>query len=293
MFRNALVTLTLLLLPVTLFGDVQVLVTIKPLQLVTEAVLGDHGTVTLLMPAGSSPHHYTLSPADRRAIEAADLIVYVGEELETQFDSIMQQLKSSKNVLELLSLESLNRIPLDNHGHAETGTDAPRYNPHIWLDPDNALVIAAAIRDRLGQLQASQATALAENYRRFEAELTSQAESWSERLQNVDVQPFAVYHNATDYFERRFNVAASVVLVEDTEEQPGIREILARRQAIKDTRPVCLFTDRNASQATINTMLSDYQLRSVQLDLLGERVPQNQGYVILMGNLVNDFTSCF
>ena len=65
-------------------------VSIKPLQLITESILGSEGTVTSLLTGDMSPHHFSLTPSDRIAIDRADLVLFVGEELETQLHDILQ-----------------------------------------------------------------------------------------------------------------------------------------------------------------------------------------------------------
>lgn len=274
-------------------AEVNVLVTIKPLQLIAEAIIGDAGTVATLMPAGSSPHHYTLSPADRVAIEAADLIIYVGEELETQLDSIMRQLEAKKNILKMLNLESLERLSLIPGEGIKDGMDIPRFDPHIWLNTDNATTMAAAIRDQLAVIDSTQASEFADNFNRFNNSLIDLESQWQQSIQSIELEPYLVYHNAFSYFETQFGLGHRLVLVNDPEIQPGIRQILNVRKALTEIQPVCLFIDESASRATINTMLSGYKINMVQLDLLGKKLTETEGYEQLMENLINDFIHCF
>ena len=296
MFRSHLCLLSILAalaLPIKVVAQVNVLVTIKPLQLIAETIVGGVGTISTLLPAGNSPHHYNLSPSDRIAIEAADLIIYVGEELETQFDSVMDQLGSKKNILELLPLQSLERHSLTTEMASATGIENIRYDPHIWLNTGNATKIAEAIRNRLTLLDKARAGEFAENFNRFNNRLNELQSLLHQKLETADPGPYVVYHNAFRYFEKQFELSHRLAFVEDPEIQPGMRQILKVREAITNFEPVCLFTDDSASQATINTMLSGYQINSVQLDLLGKRLGEAEGYEQLMENLVDDFTNCF
>lgn len=296
MFRSLLCLLCNLValgLPLNAVAEVNVLVTIKPLQLLTEAIIGDKGRVSTLMSADSSPHHYTLSPADRIAIEAADLIIYIGEELETQFDSVMGQLRSRQNILKILDLQSLERLSL-KPGEVDTdGRDSQRFDPHIWLDTDNASIIAATIRDQLSIIDNTHASEYAENFNRFNNTLNDLENQWQAKLQSTEVRSYLVYHDAFGYFETQFGLSHQLVMVEDPEMQPGMRQILSVRETITEIQPVCLFIDESARAATINTMLSGYKINTVQLDLLGKRLTDMEGYEQLMENLVNDFINCF
>ncbi|HBM48647.1 MAG TPA: ABC transporter substrate-binding protein, partial [Marinobacter sp.] len=60
-----------------------VVTSIKPLELLVKAVAGDSVQVSTLVPPGSSPHNYTMKPSQRRALEQADAIFWVGPEMET------------------------------------------------------------------------------------------------------------------------------------------------------------------------------------------------------------------
>ncbi|MBL4819802.1 MAG: zinc ABC transporter substrate-binding protein [Gammaproteobacteria bacterium] len=290
MFRRLLCILVVLAFSPGSFANVNVVVTIKPLQLIAQSIIGDAGSVKVLMAPGNSPHHYSLSPSDRIAMESADLIVYVGEELETQLDSVMGQIGSRKNVLKLLDLETLVKIPLDGDGPA---AQHQRYNPHIWLNSNNGIIIAEAIRDRLIKIDSAKAAEYSNNFSHFSNRLVNLEEQWHSRLLSASTGPYVVYHDAFSYFESQFGLGHGLALVVDPEIQPGIRQILNVRKEISAIQPVCIFTDVSASEATINTMLSGYQLNSVQLDLLGKNLGETQGYEQLLDNLVSDFINCF
>jgi zinc transport system substrate-binding protein len=105
--------------------------------------------------------------------------------------------------------------------------------------------------------------------------------------------PYLVYHDAFGYFEKQFGLGHDLTLVEDPEISPGIRQIMTVRAAITDISPSCLFIDESANQATINTMLSGYDINQVSLDLLGKRLVETESYETLMENLVFDFINCF
>lgn len=61
----------------------EVATSIKPLELLVRAVAGDSVKVTTLVPPGASPHTYTMRPSQRRALQDADLIFWVGPEMES------------------------------------------------------------------------------------------------------------------------------------------------------------------------------------------------------------------
>lgn len=66
-----------------------IVTSIKPLELIVKAVAGDEANVSTLVPAGSSPHNYNMKPSQRRALEQADVIFWVGPEMETFLNRLL------------------------------------------------------------------------------------------------------------------------------------------------------------------------------------------------------------
>ncbi|MBL4729432.1 MAG: zinc ABC transporter substrate-binding protein, partial [Gammaproteobacteria bacterium] len=69
--------LAALLCPVSR-GDESIVTTIKPLQMIAEAVVQEYGSVSSIVDAQQSPHHFTVSPSDRIALARADMTVWIG-----------------------------------------------------------------------------------------------------------------------------------------------------------------------------------------------------------------------
>ena len=76
----ALGAATLLASASTLAGT-QVVTSLKPIELLVKAIAADDVEITTLVQPGSSPHNYSMKPSQRRALEAADAIFWVGPEM--------------------------------------------------------------------------------------------------------------------------------------------------------------------------------------------------------------------
>ncbi len=266
-----------------LSAQVNLVVSIKPLQLIAEPLLENNAKIRVLVPDSSSPHHYTMTPSDRLALETADLIIYIGQQLETELHDAIDGLGRDQSVLRLLDLPAIDTRPLSDDG---------RVDPHIWLDGGNSLLIAALIRDQLKALDESLNQQLDERYRQLEQQLIAARTGWKDRIGALPEKPYAVYHDAIGYFEAQFNRRHSLVLIENPEIQAGIRQLLAVRRSIADSPPVCLFTDVTSRQNTIDTLFADHPVRQKELDLMGSRLPDGANFVSLLDSLVSDFSSC-
>jgi zinc transport system substrate-binding protein len=263
-------------------GDVRVVTTIKPLQLIVKAVVGEQGTVSALL-TGNSPHSYALTPSDRIALGEADLVLWVGKELESFIEGAIGQLQEQTTVLTVLDVEDLNRLPLENG----------QLDPHVWLDTNNALEIARTISRELERIDSGNQLLYRQNFAAFENQLELTEEELLRVTASLLTTPFIVHHNAYQYFEQQIGINHAFALVLDPEIQPGIRHILSVRDLIQQTQPSCLLVEPDSSPAAIDTFLSGYELKQFTIDLLGNQLPaDSNGYSQLMLNLANDFVAC-
>ena len=280
----------LTLLPIRAFSAVDIVVTIKPLQLIAAEIAGDAGKVSMLMPANGSAHHYAMTPADRVAIENADLLVYVGAELEITLHTFLSAQAADRPVLQLMSLPAVSKIPLQFDGpetHAES-----RMDPHIWLDTNNVIAIGDAIRAQLAAIDPGNSASYEANSSRLRQTLEEFERGTRARLISRNTGPYLVYHNAIAYFEKQFGLKHSLALLADDDRQPGIRQILETREAISSIQPQCLYSDPGSRTALINTFTAGNPVAVIPLDIMGHALTPTQGIVNLLENLVDDFTRC-
>jgi len=172
------------------FAQADVVTSIKPLGFIAAAIADGVTPVTVVLPDGASEHDYALRPSDVRRIKNADLLVWVGPEMESFITRSASQLAANKN-LELSALPVIQSHLVgeveDDHDHSSSPTNTLQsvkssdgemsdshshrgtYNLHIWLSPDNALMSATAIHDRLVQSMPAQKTKLDSNLSKFKA----------------------------------------------------------------------------------------------------------------------------
>lgn len=291
--RMSLLLLSLCLgLPLVARGDVTVVATIKPLQLIAAAVIDGHGETRVLINPDQSPHHYSMRPSDRMALAEADLILWVGEPLEAYLAAAFNNADLQSRTLSALTLDLPARLSLrSSHGHL--ASDRDRIDPHVWLHTGNARVIAEAIADRVSGQDAANAAHYAGNLARFKAAMDQLDATVLEQVGPLRQKSFAVYHDAMQYFEKQFALPHALALVDDPEQAPGMRHLLDMRAALHSVTLDCLLTDVAANPRTIDTLLEGAPLRQVRLDLLGSGVSTTvDGYSTLMRRLVDDIHRC-
>ena len=264
-------------------AQVSVVTTIRPLQLIAEAIVRDRGTASSIVDVQNSPHQFSLLPSDRLALDSSDLIVWVGP----QFETYLADFFNSQSVDKLL-ITALELAEMTIHTVGADQIDA-----HIWLNTANALIIANQIATGLAALDAANAAYYDENLSAFEQAIRQADIEISAMFAEPVTSNYAVYHNGYQYFEQQYGLSHDVVLLNDPEIQPGMQQLIRVRKQIQDSSPGCLIMERDSNQELVETILANHELRTVTIDLLGYGVAQEQdAYVKLIKRVAEDFASC-
>lgn len=271
-------------------ADVTVLTSIKPLALIAEAVVGEAGQVSHLLPASASPHDYPLKVSDMRRLEEADLVLWVGEELETFLRRPLSNLPATHRMT-LTELSTLS-WPVSESAAAHQGPEPhggthrhepqeepaaadehhPHHDhgsrdPHLWLNPDNGRAIALALAERLAQRDPAHADHYRARAATLAGELSALDERLHDRLHPVEGRPFAVYHAGYSHFVRHYHLNQVAAVTLSPERRPGARHLYELRQQLQGA--VCLFTEPYYDMSAARNLADELALRLGELDLLG------------------------
>jgi len=304
---SLLLALLVALCSPAVLAQTKVVTSIKPLQMIASAITDGISEPEVLIPSDQSYHHFTLRPSMLRTLRQADLFVWVGPELETYLSDAVVQAGAYGRQLQVLSLPELQVHHAGLHGedrrevlipdeglhagHKHRQSDT--IDPHVWLDTDNARLIAQAMAAALTELDPANANSYAVNLAQFNQRLTALEQSIdAQSLLPADSQ-YAVYHNAFQYFERQFGLQHELVFVASEELQPGVRHMMTVRRAVENTPLNCLLEDVTTQAATVETLLGDKQLRRIRVDTVGQNLSAGpMAYIQLMDNLADAFRQC-
>lgn len=264
-------------------ADITVAATIRPLQLIAQAILQGHGTVEALIGAQDSPHHYALTPGDRLAIEDADLLLWIGPEFEILLSDVYKQKEGDKPVLEVAEIPGLTIHRL-NGGQKD---------PHLWLSIDNAILIGRELASRLSDIEPTYRDSFQSAFDDFELDvwkLESLIEEW---LAPFKDKPFLVYHDAFQYFEKQFGLSAGDSLLQDPEIQPSMRELLTIRRRAENLSVSCLLMEQDADMDLVSTIFKNQEPSQEFVDLLGFEIQDGStAYVDLVISVASSFRKC-
>jgi zinc transport system substrate-binding protein len=284
--KKSLPSLLLLVLlviePAKVKAEILIVTTIRPLQLIAEAIVQEYGVVTSIVSGQQSPHQFTISPSDRRALGEADMLIWIGADFEIYLADFFEQQSRAEITLNTLQLTGLTLYD----------AAADQLDAHLWLDTGNASKIAEAVAERLSRLDEANASHYRQNLAHFRRGLENTNREISELLQRSPGRSYVVFHNAYQYFEKQFGLQHQFALLNDPETEPGIRQILSTRERISVNKPHCLLHEFTSSMELIDTMLDGYELKTVVVDLLGEKLSAEDGYIGLISNVAAKFSSC-
>jgi zinc transport system substrate-binding protein len=262
------VALLLLGLQASVFAadpPVRVLTSIKPLQLIAVAVTGEPGMVESLLDPRKSHHEYQLRPSERGRLERADVIFWVGPDLETFLRRPMAALPDHVRVESLLPGQIEQAGP-ERGGHAHV-------DAHIWLDPVQAIGIARRMAVVLSERVPAESRRWHDNAERFATELLEEDRQLRGRLTGHSLRPYLVMHDAYGHFEASYGLRRAATLATTPEQQPGARHLLHIRQLFERGAIQCVFQEPQYDSKSLRALLQEYSPRVAILDPMAISAP--------------------
>lgn len=287
-------------------AELKVVATIKPVHALAAEVMSGVGTPTLLVDGAASLHTYALKPSDAKAINAADVLLRVSEGLEPFTTKIVKSLPKTVRVVTLEHAPGVRLLDkrasanFEKHGHGKehghahdhSGEKAGR-DGHIWLDPQNAKAMVLAIAAALAERSPGDAEKLKSNALRTVARLDALAAELEGELKPLAGKPFLVFHDAYQYLETRFELAAAGSITLNPEVQPSAKRISEVRAKIASLGVVCVFGEPQFQSKLLTTVTEGTKAKSATLDPEGGLIPSGpEHYYGLMRALAANLKAC-
>jgi zinc transport system substrate-binding protein len=285
----------------------RVVATIKPIHSIAANVMAGVAEPHLLLDAAVSEHTAQLTPSQVEAMQNADLIVVVGENLEAFLHRALENPEiAQKKLFEAGELPGLKLLPVrngglwephhhegeasedDDHDHEHAGND-----PHIWMDPENVKLIANALAKTLGDIDKENAAKYQANAEKFATELDELSAETAEAVRPVRDRRYIVFHDAYQYFETRFGTSPAGSITVNPEVTPGAKRIKEIHDRIAETNAVCVFAEPQFEAKYVKTVIEGTNAKASVLDGLGAKEPAGtQAYAGMMHKFVTALTRC-
>lgn len=260
-----------------------VLTTIKPLTMIVAAVAGDAVEVRQLLPDGDSPHHWSLKMSDRRLLDSADLVLWIGPDMEgALIDGIA--LRAVVNVITAVDLPALHWPP------AEPGESVGVRDAHVWLSPANAVAIAGAVATWLTRAYPDQQPRLSANAAAFTALMARTEALIAQRLRPVKQEKFIVDHDGLRHFVATFGLRQLGYLSNAGDVNVGAREM---NRLVAETAVKCVVAEPGSSPQRVQHLADKLNAHLVVIDTFAVAVaPGADAYGRFLSGIGEQLATC-
>ncbi len=296
---------------------IRVAADIPPVQSLVAQVLGDHGSVSLVLRPGVDPHHYAMRPSEAATLEAADLVVWIGPDLTPWLEGPVETLAAGAEALSLLHVAGTDRLPFrkafeteghgdhenhddhedhkdhddhaeDEHGHVHGDIDA-----HAWLDPENGRVWLDAIAAQLSKIEPDAAADFRRNAQIGKVRIKAAAAQADAAIAPVRDHTFVVYHDAFQYFEAAHGLTLAGAISLGDAVGPGAAHVAELRETVRSLDVACLIAEPGYNTGLVAAVLEGTDTKTVVLDHLGAALePGPTLYPTLLKTLARNFATC-
>ncbi|WP_088347257.1 MULTISPECIES: zinc ABC transporter substrate-binding protein [Rhodomicrobium] len=285
-------------------GPLRVVATIQPVHSLAAAVMEGAGAPQLLVKGAASEHTFSLRPSDARTLSGAEIVIRVSRNLESFLDRPIHSLSQDAKIVTLAELPGIALLParvsgtFEPHVHdaqeeAGHGHDEGVYDPHLWLSPANAAVIADHLAAVFGAARPQQAALFTANAEKLKARLAGLDADLRPRLAALAGRDFIVFHDAYQYFEAHFGIHAAGSITLGPQNQPGAARLTAIRARIARSRSPCVFAEPQFEPKLVQTVIEGTDARTGTLDGLGAALePGPELYFQLLTKLTESLEGC-
>jgi len=302
-------------------AETKVIASIKPLHSLVSYVMDGVGTPDILVDGSSSPHTFQLKPSHATMLQEADIVFWIGEDLESFLETPLESIaKNSKHItlmesdeIELLKFREKNIFgghdDHDDHGdghdehdeHADEHGDGHddhhdghahgEHDIHFWLDPEIAKTIVKIVTRELSEIDPANSSTYKSNSTKAINEIDQLIMDTKSKINSN--ASYVVFHDAYQYFEKRFGVEVVGALTVNPEVLPGAKQLSEIREVIEHENINCLFSEPQFNPSIAETIASDTGIKSAIIDPLGAELDLGKDlYFDLIGDIASSFESC-
>lgn len=307
MLRPLLLAMAGLLAAAPALAAPKVIASVLPVDGIVAAVMGDKGQPELLLKGSLSEHRAVFTPAQIAQLGEADLVFIIGHGLEAKLSQLSgSEAVNGKRFVELSEAPGVRTLPIrqggaweahhDDAGHDHAGEAAEgvlRFDPHVWLDPENGKAMAKAVAQELATADPENAAAYQANAEAFARSVDETAAAIAAELAPVKDVPYVVFHDAFHYFEKRFGLSPAGAISDVSAQAPSAGRLAEIRDKIGAVKAACVFREPQYDDKVVSAVIEDTGARAGVLDPLGADVaPGPQAYQQLLRNLAQGLKAC-
>jgi len=303
-----------LLLSGTASANVPKVVTDIPIthSLVTRVMAGI-GMPDLIVDRGASPHEYSLRPSNAASLEAADLVFWISNGLTPWLDDALNTLARNAKVIELMDAKGATVLSFregatfethshqhkqdedghDEHKHDEDEHATGNVDPHGWLDPYNGRIWLDVIATALSKIDPTNSDIYFANATQAKADIDTVISELEATLAEFRGTNFIVYHDAYQYFEKRFDVLAAGSISLGDVSDPSPARIAEVRKKVEELGIICVFSEPQFNSELVRTVTDGVSVKTRVIDSLGTQFTLGPDfYLNVLRGIAQSMASC-
>ena len=298
-------------------AEIKVVASIKPIHSLVSYVMDGVGTPSILVDGSSSPHTFQLKPSHAQMLQDADIVFWIGEDLESFLETPLESIATNAKKITLMELDDIELLKFrekhifeehaghddhgdeheeghdeheDEHGHNDEHNHG-EFDIHFWLDPAIAKVIVKNIAEELSNIDVA-------NKATYEANASKAISELDELIAETKLKinknaTYVVFHDAYQYFEERFGIEVLGALSVNPEILPGAKQLAEIREVIEHENVNCIFSEPQFNPSIAKTIAADTGVKAAVLDPLGAELdPSKDLYFDLIADMASSFSGC-
>ena len=313
-------------------AEVKVVTSIKPIHSLVSYVMDGVGKPDVIVDGYNSPHGFSLKPSHAKMIENADLIIWVGEDLEAFLEKPLDTIAKKAVNVEIMDLSGIKKLKFreknifeghddhghghkekkhddhghghkekkhDDHGHKKAKHDDHGHEGHAHGEHDPHVWLDPMNAKVIVKEIEKQLVRLdPDNSSKYKANSKKAQSELDNLTKNIkrDLKGnlrFVVFHDAYQYFENRFGIKVLGALTVNPDVLPGAEQLSEIREIIEHEKVNCLFSEPQFNPAIIKSIAKDTKIKTGVLDPLGATLDKGKGmYSELLQSMYASFTGC-
>ena len=312
-------------------AEIKVVASIKPIHSLASYLMDGVAKPDLIVDGYASPHGFAMKPSHAKMLQNADIVFWVGEDLENFLEKPLNSIATKAEKIEFMDLKGLVKLKFrernifddhddhdhdehakkddhDDHDHDEhakkedghddhddhdghEGHHHGEFDPHIWLDPINAKTILFEMSKHLIENDPKNEATYRANLSKAYKEIDKLTANISSELTNSVAS--IVFHDAYQYFEKRFDVNILGAFTVNTDVMPGAEQLAEIREIIEHDKVACVFSEPQFNPDIIKAVARDMNIKTGVVDPLGATLnPGKNLYFDLIKNMSSSFKGC-
>ena len=298
-------------------AEVKVVASIKPIHSLVSYVMDGIGKPDVIVDGYNSPHGFSLKPSHAKMIENADLIIWVGENLEAFLEKPLNTIAKKAVNVEIMNLSGIKKLKFrennifeghhddhghghkekkhddhghghkekkhDDHGHKKAKHDDHGHEGHAHGEHDpHVWLDPMNAKVIIKEIEKQLVKLDPDNSSKYKANSKKAQSELDNLTKNIkkDLKRnlrFVVFHDAYQYFEDRFGIKVLGALTVNPDVLPGAEQLSKIREVIEHEKVNCLFSEPQFNPAIIKSIAKDTKIRTGVLDPIGATLDKGKG----------------